>query len=251
MSRLAAAVLVFALGCPRGPVTVGPPLDPVALLQQVEKAHAEPQTLSASGKAAVEAPENAGRYQIQVLVRRPASLRIAALDPLGNPAAVLVADGGRFALLDLRNNLFYQGPSTPENLSRLIPQPLRDAELVALLLGAVPELPGARPVEAHRAGDGSVLTLASGDLTQEVSLGPDLRIEHVRRLRGGALWWSADLDDFDDASGQQMPRHLHLTAPSAKIAVDLQLKDRVWGKPIPPAAFRLTPPQGVKLVEVQ
>jgi len=251
--RLLAMALVLALqvACGHAPAPVGPPLDPVALLQQIEKAHAEPQTLSASGRAAVDAPENGGRYQIQIVVRRPASLRIAALDPLGNPAALLVADGGRFALLDLRSNVFYRGPSTPENLSRLIPQPLRDEELVALVLGAMPPLPAARPVEAHRAGDGSVLTLESGEVRQEISIGADLRIDHVRRFRRGQLWWEVALDDFDDASGQQMPRQLRLTAPAQRIQVELQLKERVWGKPTSPAAFQLNPPQAVKVVEVE
>jgi outer membrane biogenesis lipoprotein LolB len=246
-----APLLAFCIACPHAPPAAGPPLDPVPLLQQLEKAHAEPQTLSASGKTAVDAPENGGRYQIQIVVRRPASLRIAALDPLGNPAALLVADGGRFALLDLRSSVFYRGPSTPENLSRLIPEPLRDEELVALILGALPPLPGARPVEAHRAGDGSVLTLTSGDVRQEVTAGADLRIEHVRRFRGRDLWWEVELDDFDDASGQQMPRRLHLSAPGQRIQVELQLKERVWGKPTSPAAFQLNPPRGVKVVEVE
>ena len=250
-SALAALLCAAAtFSCKHGGPSAGPPLDPAALLQQIEKAHAEPQTLSASGRAAVDAPQNGGRYQIQIAVRRPASLRIAALDPLGNPAALLVADGGRFGLLDLRGNLFYRGPSTPENLSRLIPQPLRDEELVALLLGAIPPLPGSGPVEAHRAGDGSVLTLESADVREEVSVGSDLRIEHVRRFRRGALWWHASLDDFDDASGQQMPRRLRLSDPDDKIEVDLQLKERVWGKPTSPATFQLVPPQGVKIVEV-
>jgi outer membrane biogenesis lipoprotein LolB len=246
-----ALVLAWSGACGHAPPAVGPPLDPVALLQQIEKAHAEPQTLSASGRAAVDAPQNGGRYQIQIVVRRPASLRIAALDPLGNPAALLVADGGRFALLDLRSNVFYRGPSTPENLSRLIPQPLRDEELVALVLGAIPPLPGARPVEAHRAGDGSVLTLTSGEVRQEVSVGGDLRIERVRRLRRADLSWEVALDDFDDASGQQMPRQLRLAAPAEQIRVELQLKERVWGKPTSPAAFQLTPPQGVRVVDVE
>jgi len=249
--RLAVTASVAAVACGHAPAPVGPPLDPVDLLQQIEKAHAEPQTLSASGKAAVDAPENGGRYQIQIVVRRPASLRIAALDPLGNPAALLVADGGRFALLDLRSNVFYRGPSTPENLSRLIPQPLRDEELVALILGALPPLPGARPVEAHRAGEGSALALESGQVRQEVSVGADLRVEHVRRFRGHDLLWEAALDDFDDASGQQMPRRLRLSAPAEKVQVELALKERVWGKPTSPAAFQLTPPQGVKVVEVE
>jgi len=252
-SRLVLTALVFAsmVACSHAPAAVGPPLDPAALLQQIEKAHAEPQTLSASGRAAVDAPQNGGRYQIQIVVRRPASLRIAALDPLGNPAALLVADGGRFALLDLRSNVFYRGPSTPENLSRLIPQPLRDEELVALVLGAMPPLPGARPLEAHRAGDGSVLTLTSGEVRQEVSVGADLRIDRVRRLRSAQPLWEVALDDFDDASGQQMPRQLRLTAPAERIQVELQLKERVWGKPTSPAAFQLTPPQGVRVVEVE
>lgn len=245
------SLLVFCVACPHAPPAPGPPVDPVALLEQIEKAHAEPQTLSASGKAAVDAPENGGRYQIQIVVRRPASLRIAALDPLGNPAALLVADGGRFALLDLRSNVFYRGPSTPENLSRLIPEPLRDEELVALVLGALPPLPGARPAEAHRLGDGSVLTLEAGDLRQEVYVGADLRIGRVRRFRGRDLWWEVEPDDFDDASGQQMPRRLHLSAPAERIQVELQLKERVWGKPTSPAAFELNPPRGVKIVEVQ
>jgi Domain of unknown function (DUF4292) len=249
---LAALVIAAAapFACKHAAGTAGPPLDPVVLVERIEKAHAEPQTLSAAGRAAVDAPQNGGRYQIQIVVRRPASLRLAALDPLGNPAALLVADGGRFALLDLRGNVFYRGPSTPENLSRLIPQPLRDEELVALILGAMPPLPGARPVEAHRQGDGSVLTLESADVRQEVSVGGDLRIEHVRRFRRGALFWDASLDDFDDASGQQMPRRLHLSAPGDKIEVDLQLKERVWGKPTSPATFQLVAPQGVKIVEV-
>jgi outer membrane biogenesis lipoprotein LolB len=248
-AKLLCALLVVA--CKQGPAPAGPPVDAAALLEQIQKAHAEPQTLSASGKAAVDAPQNGGRYQIQLVLRRPASLRIAALDPLGNPAALLVADGGRFALLDLRSNVFYRGPSTPENLSRLIPQPLRDDELVSLLAGAVPELRGALPVEAHRAGDGFLLTLAAGNLTQEVSAGADLRITHVRRLRRGNLWWEVALDDFDDASGQEMPRHLRLSAPAEKIQVEVQLKERVWGKPTSPAAFQLAPPKGTKIEDVE
>lgn len=243
-------VISGVIACKQGPPPAGPPVDAEALLQQIEKAHAEPQTLSASGKAAVDAPQNGGRYQIQMVVRRPASLRIAALDPLGNPAALLVADGGRFALLDLRSNVFFRGPSTPENLSRLIPQPLRDDELVSLFLGDMPLLRSGRPVEAHRAGDGSVLTLAAGEVTEEVSVGADLRITQVRRLRRGNVWWEVLLDDFDDASGQQMPRHLRLSAPADKIQVEVQLKERVWGKPTSPAAFQLAPPKGAKIEDV-
>ena len=238
-----------ALACPRREGR-GPNVDPVALYEQIEKAHARPDSLTASGKAFVDAPENGGRYALEVSVRRPASLRIALLDPLGNPAALLVADGGRFALLDLRERVFYRGPSTPENLSRLLPAPLSDAELVALLLGAMPELPGSVPEEAFRAGEGSVLVLRAGQLVQEVSVGADLRLEHVRRFDGPRPRWAADLDEHDDLGGVQMPRFLRFVVPDRKTQVELRLKDRLVGKPPPSGAFQLGPPAGVKVVEV-
>jgi len=50
---------------------------------------------------------------------------------MGDPAAVLVADRGGSRCSTCASNVFYRGPATPENLSRLIPVPLRDEELVS------------------------------------------------------------------------------------------------------------------------
>jgi hypothetical protein len=246
-------VLVLAALCACSHARVrGPDLDPVDLAARIEKAHQIPESLSAEGKAFVDAPGNGGRYPFQVAARRPASLRIAALDPLGNPAAVLVADEeGKFALLDTRASVYYRGPATAENLARLIPAPLRPAELVAILLGAPPPLPGGVPASAYRSGDGSVLVLeAPGGISQEICAGSDLRIERVRRFRGKDLSWSAALEDHDDKGGAQMPRLLHFSVPGEKTEVELTLRDRLIGKPPPFGAFRLGPPPGVQIVEL-
>src|SRR5712664_4737627 len=83
-----AATLLFLCGCPRPQAIVsGPPPDPGALYFQAKKAHQVPETLSADAKAFVEAPENAGRYSLHLFVKRPASLRLEALSPMGGPAA--------------------------------------------------------------------------------------------------------------------------------------------------------------------
>jgi hypothetical protein len=256
ISRSARQLLVsfaFLLGCPKPETVVsGPPPDPGALYIQAKKAHGVPETLSCDAKAFVEAPENAGRYSLHVSVKRPASLRIEALTPIGDPAAVLVADQGRFALLDLRNNVFYRGPATPENLSRLIPAPLRDDELVSLVTGDIPELPGGRPESAAREGDGYRLVIASSRQRQEVTLGSDLRVVLVRRFeRGDNLLWSVGLDEHDDSSGAQVPRLLHLEAPPGKTKVDLRLRNVLAGKPPPSGAFLLGVPPGMRVEEVQ
>ena len=247
-----AFLLLFAAGCPKPAVVSGPPPDPGALYIQARKAHGVPETLTCDAKAFVEAPENEGRYALHVSVKRPASLRIEALSPIGDPAAVLVADQGRFALLDLRNNVFYRGPATPENLSRLIPAPLRDEELVALITGDIPELPGGRPDSAARDGDGYRLVIASSRLRQEVTLGADLRVVQVRRFdTKNELLWSVVLDEHDDSSGAQVPRLLHLEAPSGKTKVDLRLRNILAGKPPPSGAFLLGAPPGMRVEEVQ
>ena len=249
---LAAALAVLLAGCP-GPQTVaGPPPDPGALYIQVKKAHALPVTLSCDAKAFVDAPENGGRYQLHVSLKRPASIRMEAITPMGDPAAVLVADQGRFALLDLRKNVFYRGPSTPQNLSRLIPDPLRDEELVSLITGDIPELPGSRPDSAARDGDGYRLVISSPLLRQEVMLGGDLRVLAVRRLDArNTLLWSVTLDEHDDSSGAEVPRLLHLEAPPDRIKVDVRMRNILTGKPPPSGAFLLGVPPGMRVEEVQ
>ncbi|HUJ28445.1 MAG TPA: DUF4292 domain-containing protein [Myxococcales bacterium] len=234
----ALAVCSSVAGCPKPQTIAGPAPEPAALYAEVQAAHRVPQTMSCDAKAFVEAQQNGGRYSLHILVKRPRSLRIEALTPMGDPAAVLVADDGQFALLDLRNNVFYRGPATPENLSRLIPAPLTPDELVALLTGAPPD---GRPWDSKREGDGYRLRLG----IDTVTLGADLRVLHVAR---GDLW-HVDLDDHDDSSGAQVPRTLHLEAKDTK--VDLRTRNHAYGQPPPPQAFRLQPPAGMRVEEVQ
>jgi hypothetical protein len=250
--RLPLPLLLLVAACPGAQVVSGPPPDPGALYIQAKQAHGVPATLSCDAKAFVEAPENGGRYALHISVKRPASIRMEAITPIGDPAAVLVADQGLFALLDLRNNVFYRGPSTPENLSRLIPAPLRDDEIVSLVTGDIPDLPDSRPDSAVRDGDGYRLVISSPRMRQEVTLGGDLRVVGVRRLDSrDNLLWAVSLDEHDDSSGAQVPRLLHLDAPPGRIKVDLRVRNVVAGKPPPSGAFLLGVPPGMRVEEVQ
>ena len=265
------ALLSGALACAHG--FRGPLPDAAKLWDQARAAHRLPESLSAEAKAFVDAPENGGRYALEIAVQKPASLRIEALTPLGDPAVVLIAHEGRFALLDLRRNVYYRGPSTPENLSRLLPAPLRDDELVALLTGGIPDLPGAEPIEVRNEDGDLRLTLSTvppggagvggrgagkgaaasptalRGYAQEVLLGDDLRVKEVRReIVGGArpeLLWSVRLEDHDGSSGQQVARLLHLSVPARHTEIDLRLRNVLVGKPPPSRAFALLAPPGV------
>ena len=243
---------LLSAGCPKAQVVAGPGPDAAALYAQAQAAHRIPETLSCDGKAFVEAPENGGRYALHLSVQRPASIRIEALTPLGDPAAVLVAAQGRFALLDLRNNIFYRGPASPRNLSRLIPAPFTPEELVSLITGRIPELRESKPQSARREGDGYLLVLAAPGTLQQIWLGGDLRVKKVRRsTERGDLLWEVALDEHDDSSGAQLPRLIHLDAPLGKTRVDLRLRNLLAGKPPPQGAFLLGVPQGMQVEEVE
>ncbi len=248
---LAACLLSLSVGCPHraaAPQLTGP-LDAAELAARVAAAHEHPSSLTADSKAFVDAPENGGKYALHVSVKRPASLRIEALTPIGDPAAVLVAHQGRFALFDLRRNEFYRGPSTPQNLSRLFPVPLQDGELVSLFLGAIPELKNAKPVSAAPENDYYKIVYSGDDgLSQEVLVHQDdLRVLKVTRTSGQTLLWTLTLEEHDGA----LPTAIKLAVPDQKISLDLRVKNQRIDKPPPFGAFALEPPAGVKVVELQ
>jgi outer membrane lipoprotein-sorting protein len=238
--------------CANAPATTGAALSPSALYDQVKKAHAVPETLTCDAKAFVQAPQNSGRYELHVSVRRPDSIRIEALTPVGDPAAVLVATGGRFSLLDLRSNVFYRGPATAQNIQRLLPVALRPEELVAVLTGGIPEPADAQPASSKRAAEGSSLTFTRRDAQEQVTLGADLRVLRVTRTSAaGKLVWDIRLEQHDDQSGAQLPSLLRFEAPPAKTQVDLRLRNVATGKEPPRTAFELAVPNGTRVEEVR
>jgi hypothetical protein len=251
---LALLILPLLCACPhRAGTPLQGPVDGPALWARLRAAHDKPDALSEEARIFVDAPKNGGKYTLQLSVKRPSSLRIEALTPLGDPAAVLVTDKGRLALFDLRHKEFYRGPSSPQNLSRLFPVPLRDDELVSLFLGDVPELPGAELESAVREGDTVRLAFAAPGARQDVWVNDsDLRILRVSRstAAGADPLWTVLLEDHDDKSGVQLPRIIRLKVPSQQISLELRVREMLVGKPPPFGAFALQPPEGVRVIEL-
>ena len=222
MRRLAPLVLAsLVVSCVHAPPLPPPPTEPEipaaqraanraaaeSLLVRVRQAHQKPVTVTGDAKAFVDAAENGGRYALMFAVQRPDSLHIDALLPWGEPAASLVTSQGKMAFRDDRQKKFYRGTSNPRNLSLLLPAPLADTELIALMTGSLPELPGGEPSSVEDAGDGRQrllirttppgLTTLRG-YTESALIGRDLTVLEVSRfLEGGnkpELIWAATLE---------------------------------------------------------
>jgi hypothetical protein len=249
---LAALAAALALGAcaPRRP----PPdlsLEPAALLAQVEAAGAVVTRVQGEARLRLDAPGARGTLPAFVAAERPDRLHVEALDFFGNPAAILVAAGGRLAIYDARARTFYRGSASAANVARLVPLPLSPERLVAILCGT-PLLAGA-PIAAEPGRGDVSLELRDGPRSATLRVGPRAALVHAS-FRGGA----PALPDHEVAYGAfldlehvRFPGEVTVRASAPAVRVELAWKEPdVAGKPLDPALFRMQPPSGAKVVEL-
>jgi outer membrane biogenesis lipoprotein LolB len=255
---LAAAASVLS-GCPRVP-PADLSRDPVALLGEVRAAQARVRTVRGTARVHIESPGLSGTVTEFAAVEKPDRVRLETLDFFGNPAAVLVADRGAFAFLDVRAGVFYRGKATPENVSRLLPFVIPVEELVTILCGSAPLLPGT-PLDVNVDGGLLLLTLGRGDTGQRLAIGEAASVEwsRVRRTTGegaaaseAAPAYDLEFDDFRRRGGVRFPTRLELDAPAGRAHIRLSWRDDVeLNAPLEPSLFRLRPPKGARVVDLE
>jgi hypothetical protein len=245
-----ALALAVAAGCARAP----PPdlsRDPAPLLAQVRAAQEGVTSCRGSARLSISSPDLGGSLDAWVAAETSGRLRVEVFDFFGNPAAVLVAGGGRFALLDARAGTLHRGEDTPENLSRLLPVPLGARELARVVCGSVPLLEG--QAVAAEPGDGVVLLeIAGAGGRQVLAVGEGASIVRASLLpgaRGGAPW-KVRFSVFRHPGGRRFPTEVELHGGGAEIG--LRWKDDLEVNAPPDAPlFELDPPRGVRVIDLQ
>lgn len=246
---IAALGIVALAGCLRAP----PPdlsRNPAPLLAQVRAAQGGVGSCRGSARLALSAPDLSGSLDAWVAAETSGRLRVEVFDFFGNPAAVLVAGGGRFALLDARAGTFHRGDDTPENLARLLPVPLGARELARVICGSAPILDG-EPVAAEP-GDGVVLLEIAGPSGRQVlGVGEGASIVSASYLPGarGGTAWKAAFSVFRHPAGRRFPTEVELRGGGAEIGLRWKDDLEVNGAP-DDALFILEPPRGAQVIEL-
>lgn len=247
----AAVLAALALGActPRRP-PADLSLDPAALLAQVEAAGAVVTRVQGDARLRLDAPGARGTVPAFVAAERPDRLHVEVLDFFGNPAASLVTAGGRLGIYDARARTFYRGMASATNVARLVPLPLSPEQLVAILCG-VPLLAGA-PVETAVGRGYVALSLREGPRTTSVRVGPRASVVRAS-FRGGA----PEVPEHEIAYGQfldlervRFPGEVVVTAKDPAVRVELAWKDPDVTGRLDPGLFRLDPPSGAKVVDL-
>jgi Domain of unknown function (DUF4292) len=267
----AAALLLLVAGCRRVP-PANLSRDPALLAEQLRSVQAKTRTVRGSARLEVKSPGLSGTVLEFIAAEKPDKVHLETLDFFGNPAAVLVAEGGRFAFLDARAGLLYRGDATPDNVSRLLPIVVPIDELVTILCGSAPLLPG-EPVEVTIEDALVVLTVTAPDpavprggvparMVQRLALGEEASVKwsRVRRTTVGeggrpvetAPAYDLDFGLFERVGGARFPTRLTLDAPAARSRVSIRWKEGVEvNAALDAALFRLVPPRGVRVVDLE
>lgn len=250
MRRGAFLALALLAACLRAP----PPdlsRDATGLLEQVSERQSAVRAVRGSARLGVTSEALSGSLESWLAAEKPGRVRIEVLDFFGNPAAVLVADGDRFALYDARAGVLYRGEATPDNLSRLIPLPLPAGDLAAMLCGSAP-ISGGRPAAAEPDGDAMRLELDGGDGREVlwVGAGGAVRSALFEPRAGSVLRaWHVSFDGFDRRGGVLFPVDADLRGAKARVTLHWK-RDLEVNPGLDPATFRLDPPRGARVVEL-
>jgi len=254
---VAAALGGVLAGCPRRVPPADLSRDPAVLMGEVQAAQARVRRVHGMARVKISSPGPSGSVTEFVAAEKPDRVRLETLDFFGNPAAVLVAAGGRFAFLDTRENVFYRGEATPENVSRLLPVVIPVEELVTILCGSAPLLPG-KPLEVGIEDGLLLLTIGLDEVGQRLAIGERASVEwsRVRRAAPGggrddAVAYDLAFDRFRERLEARFPLDVRLDAPAGGSRVELTWREEVdVNGPVDPKLFEMVPPRNARVVEV-
>ena len=248
--------------------------DPIRALDAHRSMRSHAHSIRAEARVEQWGEDGRIRGTVMMFVKRPESVRFDAMTQFG-PAVILTSDGERFALTDLRENRYLEGPACPENIARLLGIPMSGEDVTLFLLGDSPRL-DADQREIRCTGDGTYLiTLTADDgRKQEIELKVrDWDVEHdappsqqrLRMIRSemfnpdGTTEWRATYDDWtvivDPESGEQemgvaLPMKVRFEHPAQNADTTVRFQEIDLNVTVPPNAFSQSPRPGIPAEEV-
>jgi uncharacterized protein DUF4292 len=240
------------LGCPKRLETgqVGASLDARELLDLTSKVESQVFSIRGEGRLRVAVPNSRSTVTVFIAAARPAFLHFEVIGFFGQPQAILASDGRTFALLQNDQGKYFQGPASPENVSRLLPVVLSGPELVSILLGAAPRIPAERlSAQALTEARAYLVTLWQGDRSQKLWIHPDNHRVLKSEMRGMAAY---DLlfEDFQATGAIDLPRKITLFASAASATLELRYQELGVNPDLDPSLFKLAPPASAKVIEL-
>lgn len=213
------------------------------------------------------------RGTVLMLAERPDRVRFDAMTQFG-PAATLTSDGESFALMDLRENRFFVGPSCAENIALLLGVPMEAEDIGRVLFGEAPQIEARERTVVCDGGSYRVQLRADDGATQElvyevrqtdVEAAPEaqrlrLRETTVRDAEGHAelvVHWDDHRFVVDPRStsspqeGVAMPHRVHVELPEQGVDTLVRFERIEINVELPEGVFVQSPRPGLSVEPVE
>jgi hypothetical protein len=179
----------------------------------------------------------------QIVVRRPAKIRVEAMSPLG-VALVVAADGGQISVFDPSKNTLIRGPATAATLERFAQIPMAPEAAVRLLLALAPD-PAilVRPPDSTADSDGmTVVTYRKPDGLLDQLGFKEGRLALVReKLPDGRVSCEVRYGDYRDIGAMPFPYEIDADFPLAGTRIKLIYQRPIIDAQVPDSMFVLSP----------
>ncbi len=188
-------------------------------------------------------PQGRVKAREQIALRRPASLRVEALSPLG-VALVITANADQLAIFDPSKNTITRGAANAATLGQIARIPMTPQAAVRLLLGLPPDLQTLKLAQliSHDEQGTTVVQFAgeSGALCELGFTNGNLTL--VRQTSAdGAPRYEVHYSDYRDIGALVFPHEIVASFPATLTTIKLRYEEPRVDGPIPDSAFVLAP----------
>jgi outer membrane lipoprotein-sorting protein len=248
-----AAALIFAAGCAVRPVVnPTPTLAPDTLASALADRDRLLTSLQTPAIMDLAGPSGHLKAREQLTVRRPASLRVAAMSPLG-VALIVAADDAQIAVFNPSDNTLIRGPASAATLARFTRIPMPPAQAVQLLLGLAPDnsVLGATPSNSRAEGEMRVLSYAgAGDANYELGFSSGQLALVRARDAAGQLTYEVHYGDYRDIGAMKFPFELEARFVASATTIKFHYLNPSIDRQIADSAFVLSPGPDTRLIEL-
>jgi outer membrane lipoprotein-sorting protein len=188
----------------------------------------------------------------QFTARRPASLRVEAMSPLG-VALIVAADEAQVAIFNPANNTLMRGAASATTLARFTRIPMAPAQAVQLLLGLAPDdsILADTPSSSRTEGKMRVVSYA-GARTANYELGFSDGLLALVRARDAAseATYEVRYSDYRDIGAIKFPFEIEARFFASATTIKFRYLDPLIDRQIADSTFVLSPGPGTKLIEL-
>lgn len=188
----------------------------------------------------------------QLIARRPASLRVEAMSPLGI-ALIVAADDAQIAVFNPSNNTLMRGAASATTLARFTRIPMAPAQAVQLLLGLAPDnsILTTAPSSFRTEGDMRVLSYAgAGGADYELGFsGGQLALVRARDAAGQATY-EVYYTNYRDIGAMKFPFEIEARFFASATTIKFHYLNPLIDRQIADSTFVLSPGPATKLIEL-